>query len=269
MLTIREYCKVKSLEEAFELNKKKMNRIIGGMLWLKMQKGNVGTAIDLSGLGLDKIEETETEFTIGAMTTLRDLEISPALNAYTQNSMREAMRHIVGVQFRNLATVGGSIFGRYGFSDVLTIFMALNAQVELFQAGKMPISEFAKLPYDNDILVKIIVPKQADLKCVYLSHRMTKTDFPVLTTAVAKVGENYTCVFGATPHRASVLLDSEHILSGELTDEQIQNFAQFAKENVRTASNIRGSEQYRKHLAGVLVRRALTKLKSIEGGNIA
>ena len=131
MLTIKEFRKVSSIEEAYELNQKKTNRIIGGMLWLKMQTGNVNIAIDLSGLNLDTIEETDTEFKIGAMTTLRDLELHAGLNQYTNNSMKEAMRHIVGVQFRNLATVGGSIYGRYGFSDVLTVFMALDAYVEL------------------------------------------------------------------------------------------------------------------------------------------
>ena len=59
MMTIREYKRVESLEEAWELNQKKANRVIGGMIWLKMSRGNVGTAIDISGLGLDQIEETE------------------------------------------------------------------------------------------------------------------------------------------------------------------------------------------------------------------
>ena len=58
MMTIREYKRVESLEEAWELNQKKANRVIGGMIWLKMSRGNVGTAIDISGLGLDQIEET-------------------------------------------------------------------------------------------------------------------------------------------------------------------------------------------------------------------
>ena len=87
MLTIKEFRKVSSIEEAYELNQKKTNRIIGGMLWLKMQTGNVNIAIDLSGLNLDTIEETDTEFKIGAMTTLRDLELHAGLNQYTNNSI--------------------------------------------------------------------------------------------------------------------------------------------------------------------------------------
>lgn len=89
MLTIREYKKVESLEEAYTLNQKKSNRVIGGMIWLKMETLNVGTAIDLSGLGLDTIEETETEFRIGAMASLRALELHEGLAAYTNGAMRE------------------------------------------------------------------------------------------------------------------------------------------------------------------------------------
>ena len=59
MMTIREYKRAESLEEAWQLNQKKNNRVLGGMIWLKMEKLNVGTAIDLSGLGLDTVEETD------------------------------------------------------------------------------------------------------------------------------------------------------------------------------------------------------------------
>ena len=95
------------------------------MLWLKMQNRTVQTVIDLSDLGLSGIEETEEEYRIGAMTSLRELELHKGLDAMTGGAVRESLRHIVGVQFRNLATVGGSIFGRFGFSDVLTMFLAL------------------------------------------------------------------------------------------------------------------------------------------------
>ena len=71
MMTIREYKRAETLEEAWQLNQKKANRVLGGMIWLKMENINVGTAIDLSGLGLDAIEETEDSFSIGAMVTLR------------------------------------------------------------------------------------------------------------------------------------------------------------------------------------------------------
>ena len=138
MIKIKDYIRAGSLEEAYELNQKRSACILGGMLWTKMGERQVQTAIDLSGLGLDQIEESEEEFSIGCMVTLRQMEEHEGLNAYTDGAARESVRSIVGVQFRNLATVGGSIFGRFGFSDVLTLFLALGmlgAWVSCFLTG--------------------------------------------------------------------------------------------------------------------------------------
>ena len=126
MVTIQKYVRAQSLEEAWQLNQNKRNRVLGGMLWLRLGKGSVNTAIDLCDLGLDTVEETEEQFSIGAMVTLRDIERHEGLNAYCGGAVRAAVKDIVGVQFRNMATVGGSIWGRFGFSDVLTGFLALD-----------------------------------------------------------------------------------------------------------------------------------------------
>ena len=81
MIKIKNYKKVENLEEAWKLNQKRTNRIIGGMLWVKMSDANVQTAIDLSGLGLDQIEETEEEFRIGCMVTLTSRSVKTCLSA--------------------------------------------------------------------------------------------------------------------------------------------------------------------------------------------
>ena len=181
---IKNYVKPASLEEAWELNQKRSARLIGGMMWLRTGRQTIATAVDLTGLGLNEIEETEEEFRIGAMVTLRQLELHPGLAAYTGGAMREAVRSIVGVQFRNLATVGGSIWGRFGFSDVLTLFLALDTRVLLYRAGEMSLWEFAGMKKDNDILTGLTVRKRPQ-KTAYLAYRNTKTDFPVLTCAMA------------------------------------------------------------------------------------
>ena len=237
MLRIREYRRVESLEEAYELNQKKTNRIIGGGLWMKIGDRNLMTAIDLSGLGLDQISETEDEFVIGCMTPLRELEINKRLNEYTHGAVRESLRHIVGVQFRNCATIGGSIWGRYGFSDVLTMFLAMDTWVELYDAGRIPLTEFVNRKKDNDILVNIIVRKQPLFVC-YMSQRNSKTDFPVLTCAASLIGEEARTVIGARPARAVVVEDKESILKNfkHMTNKQrgeaIEKFDEYAAEHV-------------------------------------
>lgn len=260
MLTIKEYKKVESLEEAWELNQKRSSRLIGGMMWQKMSKGNCAVAIDLSGLGLDQIRENADQFEIGCMVTLRALEQHQGLLSYTDGAVKEALRHIVGVQFRNTATVGGSIYGKYGFSDVLTLFLAMDTYVELYRAGTVPLPEFAAKDYGRDVLVRICVKKHPG-RFVYQSVRNTQTDFPVLTCAAARLpGQPFLTVFGARPGRAVRLFDDNGILGEQITEEAAREFGKYAAGRIKTGGNMRGSKEYRTHLVRVLSERAALSL---------
>ena len=253
MITIQKYVRAQSLEEAWQLNQAKRNRIVGGMLWLRLGRGGVGTAIDLSDLGLDKIEETGEGFSIGAMATLRQLEQHEGLNAYCDNAIKNAVKDIVGVQFRNMATLGGSIWGRFGFSDVLTVFLAMDCYVELYKGGIVPLEQFAGMKKDNDILVRLIVKKTPG-KVVYTAMRNQRTDFPVLTCALSNIGGETKAVIGARPAKAMVIRDE----NGLMPDGKA--FAAYVAQNAPTDSNIRGSAAYRTHLIRVLVERAAQEL---------
>ena len=274
MFYYNQYVRAQSLDEAYELYQKKPNFVLGGMLRLKMKNKTLGTAIDLCDLGLDQIDEDENEFRIGAYATLRQIETHEALNAYTHGAIAESVRHIVGVQFRNVATVGGSIWGRFGFSDVMTIFRALGAKVQLHKAGIMDLDEFAALPRTTrDVLVSVIVPKNAK-GVVYLSQRNQSTDFPVLTCAVANRSGRYVAVIGASPYMAEPVWDEEGILdclsdaktdgNAALTDNsetnaKIDKFAEYVAEHIRFGSNIRAGAEYREIICRVLTRRAVTQ----------
>ena len=249
MITIQKYIRAQSLEEAWQLNQNKRNRILGGMLWLRLGKGTVGTAIDLCDLGLDTIEETDEQFSIGAMATLRDIEMHAGLNAYTSGAVANAVKDIVGVQFRNMAPVGGSIWGRFGFSDVLTVFLALDSYVELYKGGIVPLEEFAKMKKDNDILVRLIV-KKTPCKVVYSAMRNQRTDFPVLACAVSQMNGEYRASIGARPGRAMLV-----------RRDNAEGFAAFVAENTPTEGNLRGSAAYRTHLTRVLVERSMNELE--------
>lgn len=260
MITVKEYRMAESLEEAYQLNQKRNNRIIGGMLWTKMSRANVNVAIELSRLGLDAIEETEGEFKIGCMVTLRQLEEHTGFLNYTSGAVKDALSHIVGVQFRNLATIGGSVFGRYGFSDVITLLLALETSVELYKGGIIPLKDFLEMPYDNDVLVSVIVKKE-NISVVYESVRITKTDFPVLAMAAVKGENGVRVTVGARPAKATLLCDSENILDGGINENSAKKFAAYVKANVKTGSNMRGSAEYRSHLAAVLAERAVLRLR--------
>ena len=259
MLKIKSYVKVNSIEEAYELNQKKTAIVLGGMVWLKMGNRNISTAIDLSGLGLDTITETESEFVIGCMTPLRDLELHQGLHTYTKGAIRESLRHIVGVQFRNCATVGGSIWGRFGFSDVLTVFLAMDSYVELYKGGIVSMADFVSMKMDNDILIRVIVKKRA-CQIAYMAVRNQSTDFPVLTCCVSKLDGTYRAVIGARPKRAKLVSDENGIMANGVTKEVAAAFASYVAEQVPTDSNLRGSSTYRTHLIHVLTERCVAQL---------
>ncbi len=261
MLNIQTYVRAKSLEEAYTLNQKRNARVLGGMLWLKMASNTVGTAIDLCELGLDTIEEDETGFTLGAMATLRMLEQHPGLAAYTQNAAAKAVQDIVGVQFRNMATVGGSVWGRFGFSDVLTLLLAADARVNLYKAGALPIETFAVMPYDRDLLISVTVPKYRDAAFAYKAMRIQRTDLPVLNCALARLDGEYRLAVGARPGKAVLLRDENGLLADGITPESAAAFAAYAAQNVPTGANARGSAEYRTHLVEVLTRRCALELE--------
>ena len=266
MIKIKDYIRAGSLEEAYELNQKRSACILGGMLWTKMGQRQVQTAIDLSGLGLDQIEESEEEFSIGCMVTLRQMEEHEGLNAYTDGAARESVRSIVGVQFRNLATVGGSIFGRFGFSDVLTLFLALDTEVELVHAGRMTLAEFACSKRDRDVLVRLIVKKHEGVT-VYQSHRNSRTDFPVLTCAVrwktermcgawGKTGEGGTC-------RASGGAGGK-LAAGKASAEELKAAASEISDQFTYGSNMRGRCRVSSSSGTVLLRRCMEEIQKKE-----
>ncbi len=251
-----------SLEEAHELNQKKRSRIVAGMLWLKMGNHTIGTAIDLCDLGLDEIEETDDEFRIGAMVTLRQLEQHAGLAAYSCGAVEVAFKDIVGVQFRNGATVGGSLWRRMGFSDVLAVFLAMDSYVELFEGGVVPLEEFARMKYDRDILVRLIVKKTPGA-FAYQVVRKQRTDLPSLNCAAACVAGEYRVCVGARPGRARLLRDEQGLLSGGITEQSARAFADWAAGQLVFSGNMWGSAAYRRALAPALVRRALLGLEEV------
>ena len=253
----KEFIRPASLEEAWSLYQKKSTVILAGTMWSKMSRRTLLKGLDLSELGLDYIEETPSDFRIGAYTTLREAELHPGLNAYTHGAMQDTVRHIVGVQFRNTATIGGSIWGRFGFSDLLTLFLALDCTVCLYRKGELSLAEFLKLPRtERDILTEIRIPRKAD-DVVYLSQRNQSVDFPVLNVVLARCGSSFTACVGARPMPAAAVRIPSFCLETQSPPEAAASYVQ---EQIAFGSNMRSRAEYRKIICGVLVKRGMETL---------
>lgn len=248
LYTAQNFVTVQSLDQALELLEKRGNLVLGGGCWLRLGSRKLNTLIDLSALNLDRIEDRGEEIALGAMVTLRELEVNEVLREHWGNYFYEMTRHIVGVQFRNCATLGGSVAARFGFSDILTGLMALDCQVELARGGRMDLEEFARTGAGRDVLTHVIL-KTTPRRAVYRSAQNSQTDLPTLTCAVSERDGQFRLAVGARPYRAQVL---EDVAPGELKERLNQ---------LRYGSNMRAGAEYRRHLAGVLARRGMQALK--------
>jgi len=250
-MKFQHYLTPETVEEALALAQKPNTVILGGMMWLHLQNRTVENAVDLSHLGLDRIEETDDGIRIGASVTLRALETSETLLRYTHGAVAEALSPIVGVQFRNTATVGGSIFGRFGFSDVATLFSSLGAKVCLAGAGEIPMTDFIRDGVTHDVLTYIVLPKETPNAVVSLAHRNTATDFPVVTVALCQRGDRVRVTVTPAPMRGYT--SDYPIAEKDAIAERFVSETSFRGDRAATA-------EYREHLAKVLIRRALEKI---------
>lgn len=238
-------------------------RVLGGGLWLRQGRRAIACAIDLSACGLDYIEESDDAFVIGAMTPLADLERHAAFNRATCGVFERAVRDIVGTQFRNLATVGGSLYGRFGFSDVLTSLMALDAEVEFTGAGRIGLPEFAAGPYERDVLERLVVHRRP-YRAAYGCLRRQATDFPVVNVCAAWWGDAWHVSVGARPLRARLLTGDElGCLSPEPSREELACVLD-AVRSLDYGTNYLAGAAYRRHIAGVLAVRAVCEAAGVE-----
>ncbi len=261
MFTLSDLVQPEKLETAYQiLLDKKNNAILGGCAFLKMGSKRIGTAIDLSNLNLSYIKETNGFIEIGAMTSLRDLEIHALLNNSFNGVLPKSVRNIIGVQFRNSVTVGASVYAKYGFSDLITALLALETDVELYKGGRMPLVDFLNKPKGKDILVRIWV-KIDQCKATYLNLRNSASDYSVLNVAVSKLDDQWTIVVGARPRRATIASRASASLSkGSISETEIEAAAQQAAEELSFGTNMRGTAKYRKALCKVLVKRAIMEV---------
>lgn len=246
MAQYKNYVIVQTLDEAYALNAKKSTVIVAGNMWLRMCGMRRQTALDLSELGLDYIKEDEQGFTIGAMTTLRTMETHAALNTAFGGVFARAFEPIVGTQFRNGATVGGSVFSRFGFSDVSTLLLAMDAKVVTHARGEVPLDEFQKEKRDRDILTAIRIEKGRS--AAIESVRLSKTDIPVLVCAASADERGVRVVLGSRPARAVIVTENAR-------PEELDYMRMAA--DVPMGSNARASEAYRRKVAPVLMERAV------------
>lgn len=258
-MKVNEYYRASSIEDAYQkLQASPKNAIVAGGLWMKKMGQSYDSLIDLSKLGLDKISETKDEVIVGSMVTQRDFEDSKIVSFLFAGAPAFAVREVMGVNFRNLATIGGSIMGRYPFSDVITGLLPYDVELEFYPAQKMSLEEYLNYKGKlNAILVAVHI-KKGEGKGFFKKVKTTALDFPIVNIAVAKVNKEYRVVVGARPMVAARSYKAMEYLNNGGKD--FAKAAELAVEELSFMDNKDASKEYRVDLAKVYVRRGLEEV---------
>ncbi len=260
MFSIKELAQPKAIEEAYDiLTSKRNNAVLGGSAFLRLGSKRIGTAVDLSKLELDYIKEQYGYIEIGALATFREVETNPLLVSNFNGVLSKSVRNIIGVQFRNIVTVGASVFSKYGFSDLITALLALDAEVELYKAGRMPLAEFLNRSYEKDILTRVFIKKD-QRRAAYQDLRNSISDYPILNVSVSRLNSKWIIAVGARPQRAAIARKASEELTANLNLENLEHYANIAAEELTFGTNARGTATYRKAMCKVLVKRAITEV---------
>jgi len=191
--------------------------------------------------------------------------------------LREAARMLGSWQVQNMATIGGNICKASPGADLVPPLLCLDARLSLRSAGserEVPLDGFLTGPDQTalrpaELLVSILIPqppphtgtaflkimrRQAlDCSIVSVCARVTLED-DGLTCKEARIG---LAAVAPNPIRS---LRAEVALAGKrLEDATIREAAQLARSEARPITDVRASADYRSHLVGVLLERAIRK----------
>lgn len=264
MINIGQYVKPKSVEEAYELLiSRSDSTLFGGGAFIRLAQRNIGLAIDLSDAGMNYIKETASTIEIGGATTFGDIEKSELLRNCFDSLLTHAVEDIVGVQLRNIVTIGGTVYSKYGFSDPITALRALNTTIILHNAGAISLDEFlTQARKDKDILEKVIIQKE-NLRASFKMMRNSIGDYAILNAAVTKGDSGYKIVIGARPGVAALATKAiEYINSNEINEEMAETAGKIASDELTFSDNNLGSKEYRSHICRVLVKRGIMEVSS-------
>ena len=222
---------------------------------------------------LRRIEQTDSEWHIGAAATLTQIEEKAAPE---YSALADMLRVFGSRQIRNRATMGGNIVTASPIGDSAPVLLALDAKVVLAsQAGErvLPISEFfvsyRKTALEpGEILKTIIIPrKKTDGRTRVFSRwfKVSKRrEMDISTVASCFVAEldstnivkKARLAYGgvaATPVRAT---KTESALIGKSwSEETIAEALGMLRTEFQPISDVRGSAAYRRDLIGSLLQK--------------
>ncbi len=274
-----QYERATSVQNAIELLEKygPETRILAGghslLPMMKLRLANPERLIDINDLDeLSYIREVEGEVRIGAMTRHREL-LESELLARQFPLFIDAEEMIADPPVRNRGTIGGSLAQADAAEDLSAVCSALKASVVIVGSdGERVVSmdDFHVGPFmtaiqDGQVLTEVRLPVRPRSGSAHEKVERRAGDFAIVAVSaalwleggsIADAGVALSAAGATTIHATR----SEELLRGEeSTEELFAEAGRLASEDSSPIADGRGPVDYKRHLAGVLTGRALSR----------
>ena len=273
-----DYARANTLDEALNLlaQNEDAKLLAGGhslIPAMKLRLAQPTLLVDISRIkDLTYIREEDGQIRIGAMTTHYQIESSDLLKNICP-LLPDCASHIGDVQVRNKGTIGGSVAHADPAGDWPAAIIALNA--EIIATSKNGERTIKADDFFVDMLTTVLEPGEI-LREIRINrnngrtgHAYAKMPHPASGFAVVAVAANLSFNGGSECKSASIGITGvsskayraasvESTLTGAtLNDATISSAAKHATDGVDVNGDVFASDEYRKHLAAVYVRRAI------------
>ncbi len=264
--TVHEACQLLREEEDAHL-------ISGGTALLILIKQGLVRPKNL--INLKKLEmagdityDPGTGLRIEAMATIHDIESSPVVREYFP-ILAEACHKVANIRIRHLATLGGNLAHGDHQSDPPGLLVALDASIELTSASgtrTLRLADFIVGPYETalapgEMVSAVLVPPTRGRilgKYVKFTTGSSEERPCAGVTALVRLEQN-----GPVEVRLAVgAVGPRPLLLSEMnpSKEGMEAMAKQAARAIDPIEDLRGSAVYKRHLVGVLGKRALLEV---------
>ena len=260
--------------------------IAGGHSLLPMMKLRLAKPkhlIDINDLSeLSYIREEGAEVRIGALTRHVQLQRSDVLARHFP-LFRDAEDVIADPVVRNRGTIGGSLCQADAAEDLSAVCVAVRAKAVIRGADGervVEMEDFHVGPYqtavgDGEMLTEVRIPVRAGGGSAHEKVERRAGDWAIVAASaavwiengeIADAGLALTAVGLTTIH----LSRAEELLRGKApSDELFGEVAEIASADCSPTADGRGPVDYKRHLAGVLAHRALSRASARAAGEEA
>lgn len=270
-----DYAAPESLDDALWLlgeGGEETRLLAGGHSLIPLMKLRVAVPTKLIDLrkvpGLRGVHREDGLWRIGAMTVHSDLEHHPDLGL-----LGRAAGTIADPQVRHCGTIGGSLAHGDPASDLPAVLLAAGGSVSVRGSGGQRTIEAADLFEDymttalrpDEVLTEVHMPALDGWGYGYQKFNRRAEDWAMVAVCALVHARDDVCedVRVGLTHMASVPLRAtavEEALRGRpLSVEAIADAAQHAAEGTDPPGDLNATPDYKRHLARVLCRRALTE----------